>query len=960
MNLHLNLHLNLQLNLRSALAIVLLALAPYLLIAQEDVRGTVADANGKQPLRGVTVRLVSMKDSTQIKGAITDQKGSFEIANVPKGAWMLSASFLGFRTENRTVFVRNSTVDVGTVLLTSDTVALRGIEVEADVVAMEMKGDTVQFDARAYKTNAFGSAEDLVKKMPGIQVQGGQVTAQGENVQRVLVDGRRFFGDDAGGTLKNVPADMVDKVQVYDAQSDESRFSGMDDGNTEKTINLVTKKNKRSGQFGKYYGGYGTDERFSGGATHNYFDGPQRITILGLTNNINQQNFSISDILSSMGVGGSMGRMMSGMASRMGASNMLARSGGGGFTDLFVDNQNGITTTHMLGTNVSLELAKDWDLTGSYLFNYADNNNGTILEQDFLNADRVINDSSVSNALQRTHRVNLRMEGKIDSVNTILFTPRLTYQSGSSLQDRLGSTVALQEVINTTNTATSSASDGVTMSGELRYSHRFAQGRVLSVGGDAGWNNGLSDGLLHADNYFVPIDSLVELDQLSLQSTNSVRVNGRLSYTEPFRDKDQLQIDYRPSVTRSYSDRQTTSYDSTTQAFSTIEPALSNTLTNTWTTHNVETEYEANFGDTEIQLGVAYQNSTLNIENTFPTVATINRTYNNILPTFQWRQKFSLASDLRLVYRTSIAPPSATQLQNVLDNTNPIQITAGNPDLNQTYTHSLFMRFRDVNWMAGKTLFGFVSASLVEDFIGNETFITLRDTTIGTTIVGPGAQVTRPVNLSGYVNVRSFMTYGFRVPFIESNLNVNGGVTYARTPGIVNGSKNFANNTTINGGLYLSSNISEDIDFSVSYTGNYNIVANTIQAERDLNYFTQIATARLIWNIGPLACSTDVANSLYSGLGDDFDRVFTIWNAGIGYRFLDNKQAEVRLTVFDILRQNNALNRTINDIFQESTRTTELLQQYFMLTFSYDLRAFAGGAPPTAPGFGPPGMRPRR
>ena len=121
-----------------------------------------------------------------------------------------------------------------------------------------------------------------------------------------------------------------------------------------------------------------------------------------------------------------------------------------------------------------------------------------------------------------------------------------------------------------------------------------------------------------------------------------------------------------------------------------------------------------------------------------------------------------------------------------------------------------------------------------------------------------------------------------------------------------------------------------------------------------------MATARLIWNIGPVACSTDVANSLYSGLGDEFDRVFTIWNAGIGYRFLENKQAEVRLTVFDILRQNNALNRTINDIFQESTRTTELLQQYFMLTFSYDLRAFAGGAPPPAPGFGPPGMRPRR
>ncbi len=947
-------------SLRRPLALcfaVLTAAIP--LLANEDVRGIVAESGERKPLPGVTLRLVSMKDSTKIMGAVSDRDGEFEIEDVPKGAWKLKASFVGYRTEERTVFVRNSTVELGTVLLTSDTVALRGIEVTESVVAVEMKGDTVEFNAGAFKTNPYGSAEDLVKKMPGIQVQGGQVTAQGENVQRVLVDGRRFFGDDASGTLKNVPADMVDKVQVYDAQNDQARFSGVDDGNTEKTLNLITKKDKRSGQFGKYYGGYGTDDRWSGGASHNYFDGAQRITLLGLTNNINQQNFSISDILASMGVGGSMGRMMSGWASRAGASNMLRMSGGGGFSDLFVDEGNGITTTHMLGTNMSFELADGVDLDGSYLFNYADNDNGTVLDRDYVQpAGQTYNELSESQRLQRTHRLNLRLDAEIDSVNSILFTPRVTYQNGDNGSTTQGITANGADTLSGTNNLNTGVSQGSTVGGDLTYRHRFAPGRVLALNAGINWNNGLSDGSLNAQNAFLGVDSVVVIDQTSFQSSNSLRLDGMISYTEPMRDKDVLQFEYRPQITRSASDKRTSSYDPATGDYTIIEPALTNAFDNSWMTHTAEVSYRAEFGDAEITPGVAYQYAELSSENTFPSTTSIFRSYNNILPTFQWRQKFSLASDLRVGYRTSISPPSSSQLQNVVDNSNPVQLRLGNPDLEQTYTHSVWARFRDINWMAGKTLFGFVSASYTQDYIGTESVVTTTDTVVAGQRIPPGAQITRPVNLQGAMNVRSFLTYGFKVGFLESNLNLNGGVTYGRTPGLVNGVENISNNTGMTGGLFLSTNISEDIDASVSYNGTYNIVINTLQRQNDANYFVHSAGARLIWNLGPVACSTDVTQSLYTGLGEGFDRSFTVWNAGVGYRFLAEQQAELRLTVFDILRQNNALNRNINDIYVESTRTTQLLTQYFMLTFSYDLRSFTG-APPQQGGFGPPGMRRR-
>jgi len=949
--------------IRRPLALLaLLLVSTVTLLAEEDVRGIVADAGTQQPLQGVTVRLISLKDSTKIKGAVSDEDGEFEIEDVPSGAWTLKASFVGFRTEERTVFVRRSTVDVGTVLLSSDTVALKGIEVYEEVVAMEMNGDTVQYNAKAYPTNPYGSAEDLVKKMPGIQIQGGQVTAQGETVQRVLVDGRRFFGDDAGGTLKNVPADMVDKVQVYDAQNDEARFSGVDDGNTEKTMNLITKKSKRSGQFGKYYGGYGTDERWSGGATHNYFDGPQRITILGLTNNINQQNFSFEDILSSMGMGGRAGRMMSGWASRVGAANVLRFSGGGGgFGDLFVSNQDGITTTHMLGTNMSFELSDGVDLDGSYLFNYADNDNGTVLDRDYVQPEgQTYNETSESNALQRTHRLNMRLDAEIDSVNSILFTPRVTYQNGTSNDLAQGITENDGTQLSSTANGNTGANEASTVSGDVTYRHRFAPGRVLALNGGINWNNGLADGSLRAENEFAGLDDPIILDQVSNQSSNSLRLDGLVSYTEPFREKDRLQFEYRPAITRSASDKRTTSFDSLTGEYSRIEPLLTNAFDNSWMTHNFETNYRAEFDETEITVGVAYQYSELESENTFPTTNSIFRNYNNILPTLQWRQKFSLASDLRLGYNTSISPPSASQLQNVVDNSNPVQLSLGNPDLEQTYTHSLFMRFRDVNWMAGETIFGFISASVTQDYIGTESVVTTRDTVVAGTPLPPGAQITRPVNLDGNLNLRSFMTYGTRVDFLKSNVNFNGGVGYVRTPGLVNGVENISNNTSITGGVYLSTNFSEDVDLSVGYNGNYNIVINTLQIQNDANYFQHSATGRLIWNIGSLACSTDVSHQMYTGLGDAFDRAFTVWNAGIGYRFLESNAAEVRVTVFDILRENDALNRTINDIYVESTRTTQLLTQYFMLSFSYDLRAFTGGGPPPSGGFGPGGGRGRR
>ncbi|RPI69698.1 MAG: TonB-dependent receptor [Ignavibacteriae bacterium] len=935
------------------LLLTLIAFSATSAMAQYAVSGRILDEGDGGALPGITVRLVSAADTTKVKGAMTKRDGTFEIGDLPKGPWRFSATGVGFAKYSSTIFIRDRDVSVGSVSMKRDTVGMRAVEVQGEAIAVEIRGDTTQMDARAYKTNENATAEDLVKKMPGITVENGTVRAQGEQVSRVLVDGKRFFGDDASATLKNTPADMIESVQVYDARTDISMFGGFEDGNTEKTINLKTKKDKKTGQFGKFYGGYGTDDRFNAGATYNLFDGPQRITLLGLSNNVNQQNFSVMDLMGSMGMGGGpMSRMMGGFARSGGASRMIRQSGGG-LSNLLVDQQGGITTTHALGTNYTDSWSDNVDAEGSYFFNYADNDNSSLTDRTFVEpAGQFYRENTIAQSYSRSHRFNMRINAGLGASDALLFEPRVNHQ-GSTLNDNVDGVTTNIDTLSTNLTQNTIESEAATIAGTLTYRHRFSAGRTLAASASLNWNIANTDGELTSTNAFIPLDSTTFLDQRSTQAQTGPTYGGSISYTEPISDSSMLQLSYVPNLRYTSSDKQTNSFDSLSGDYTINNPALSNTYDNLYASHRAGALYRLQMGNTIFTVGGEYQYAVLDGQQTFPRQFDITRTFNNVLPSFQWRQRFSMASELTFRYRTSTNAPSITQLQEVVNNTDPLQLSLGNPDLGQSYTHEMTLRFRDADWMAGRALFGFVNVSLVEDFIGSESVVTSADTVVGGVLLPPGATITRPVNLGGNVSARSFFTYTVPAKSLKSNVNLNGGVNYTRVPGMVNGLENIANTTTLNAGFFASSNFSEDIDLSASYNGIYNIVINTLQRQNNANYFNHVVSARLIWNIGPIACSTDVDHTLYSGLGEDFDRNFTVWNAGLGYRFMENNRAEVRLTVFDILRQNTAVNRTVNDISFEDTRT-KVLTNYFMLTFSYDLRNFTGGGPGMG-GFGPRG-----
>lgn len=297
------------------------------------------------------------------------------------------------------------------------------------------------------------------------------------------------------------------------------------------------------------------------------------------------------------------------------------------------------------------------------------------------------------------------------------------------------------------------------------------------------------------------------------------------------------------------------------------------------------------------------------------------------------------------MYRASTNAPSVNQLQNVVNNNNPLFFTTGNPELGQQFTNTLSARYTFTNTSKGQSFFANVYLQQTNDYVANATFIAFSDSLINNSVVlYKGAQLTKPVNLDGFVSLRSFLTYAMPLKFIKSNINLNGGFTWSKIPGIVNYANSLTNNYTYSGGAVVSSNISEYIDFNLSYSINYSRANNSIQLQTSNNYTMQSAGAQVnLISKNGWFIQNDLNNVSYSGLSAGFNQSYWLWNAGIGKKFLKRQAAELKLSVFDLLKQNRSINRTITESFIEDVQN-QVLTQYFMLTFAYKLKNF-GSAP---------------
>jgi hypothetical protein len=928
-------------------------------LAQVLISGSVVEENDSL-LPGATVRVLG-KDSTFITGAVSDANGQFTLSVKPNAKYTLLFTHISYwgLSEFVSVDVNTQPIKLGKITL-KESKAKKLKEVEIVVVQErgEQKGDTTSFNAGAFKTNPDATAEDLVKKMPGITSDNSGVKVNGETVQKVLVDGKPFFGDDPNATLKNIPADIIDKVEVFDKMTDQAQFTGFNDGDQQKAINIVTKKGKNIGQFGRVYAGAGADEnpdlRYNAGAALNSFSNKRRVSLLLLSNNINQQNFSSSDISGAMG--------------NSGQSNQ--NQGGGGRTNsgsaLTTSPQKGNTTTQSAGLNYSDEWGKKILVSGSYFYNLTDNNNSSNINRSYFTSNNLrYKQVNNDNMLNQNHRFNLRFEYTMDSSNKLFITPSLNFQDNKARSSLTGSnTINDNSLLSRTSTNSKNNNLAYDFSNGILFQHKLKkEGRTISLGLNTQLSERDNNGSYTSLNNYSDTSS-TNLDQIFDTYSYTKKVSSNLSYTEPLNKNAQLLVNYNPSYTEGKSDKATRDFDLITDDYSDFNAKLSNKYNNIYQTQKGGLGYRYRKDKLNLSFGADAQQSTLNGSQIYPVAFGINQSFQNILPNAQLNYRFSRAKNLRINYRTSTNIPNINQLQNVIDISNPLQIKTGNERLKQTFENNLFFRFGGFDPKTSKNLMFFLNGNYTNNYISNATYILHSDSIIQGYTVKAGSQLTKPVNLDRFYSLRAFAVYGFPVKQLKSNLNVNGGMNYNHTPTIINDLLNYSNSYALNGGVFIGSNISQNMDFSLGYNGNYTIVKNSVQKKSDNNYFTHAATFKINYITAKgFVINSDVTHTMYKGLSQSFNQEYFLWNAYIGYKFFKDRSLEAKISVFDILNQNRSISRTVTGAYTEDNYTS-VLRRYAMFTLTYTIKHFKNGSPPKTeeqpemfPGGRPPGMR---
>jgi hypothetical protein len=893
------------------------------------VSGKIVDAANDTPLIGTHIFL---KTTTNTQTTISDAAGAFQFDEVTNGTYQLEVSYIGYQSFSKQIQVNGRALDLGKLSM-KEGVELREVQVVEEVLPVIQLEDTMQFNAAAYKTLPDADASDLVEKMPTVVMDNGTLQAQGENVKKVLVDGKPFFGNDPTAALKNLPAEVIDKVQIYDEQSEQAQFTGFDDGETSKTINIITKPSMRSGQFGKIYAGYGYDDKYQTGGNINIFNGDQRISVIGLSNNINVQNFATEDLL---GVVGSSGE---GRGGRRGGRGGPGRQQGVSTNDFLVSQQGGITATNAFGINFSDKWGKKLDVAASYFFNQSDNTTEQLLSQQYFDVEG-LNELYAEESLTESNNLNHRFTGLFDYTlnenNSFILRSNVTWQGNEGRENVFGQTLFNTNILNQTESDFAADLTALNMSNSLLWRHRFQKrGRTFSVNMTSGLAPKSGESYLLSDNVFQTISST--LDQFSTLDNHQWNVSTNVRYTEPISQQGQLMVEYQASYQQEESTKETFDFEESTQEYSLFNENLSNVFSNDYFSQSLGGGYRFRSGDWRGTAGAKVQWAALLTEQTLPYNATTDNSFLNVLPMAMLSYRPSRMEDIRILYRTNTNLPSIEQLQNVVDNSNPLQLSVGNPNLVQANQHSLRGRYSKTNTEKSSVFFAMLSGTLTENYIANSTYFSATDFD---ETLEEDAQISVPVNLDGYYNIRSFMTYGFPISPLQSNLNIDFTANHTHTPGLIEEALNYANNSNVGVGLTLASNVSERLDFTLSSRSNFNMVNNTLQAASNTNFLNQRTSLKFNWIIGNgIIFRTDVTHDFYNGLSADFDQNYLLWNMSIGKKLFKDDRGEVSLVVFDLLKQNNALTRNVTEVYTEDVQTN-VIQQYAMVNFKYDLRHF--------------------
>ncbi|MBI3720065.1 MAG: outer membrane beta-barrel protein [Sphingobacteriales bacterium] len=915
------------------LLILIFAFSTAIGTAQKNkivIKGRLVDTLQKQQLDNATISLINAKDSSLIGFTRTDAEGRFVIAGVNAGLYRLSFSRVGFHAEWKNIEVVADTreIDLGNILMKDNSI-MSEVFVQNQRPPVQVNGDTLEFNAEAFKTKPNAVVEDMLKKMPGVEVdKDGTIRVNGQRISRVFVNGKQFFGNDPKIATRNLNADAIDKVQVFDKKSDQAEFTGVDDGNSEKTINLKLKKDRKKMTFGKLTAGYGTKDRYDGQFNVNRFNGEQQLSAIGMANNTNRQGFTFSDILNFTG---EMQRMMRGG----GGARVVVNNNGPedfGLPVQGMNNSEGVAQTIAGGLNFNDTWKKKTEVNGSYFYNNIEVDNLRNVTRQNLSTTNpfTYNQTSKSNKRSESNRFNFTIDSKLDSFTSLRITPQLTYQHNKyNTNNTYESILPDTKYINNGFSNSTTDAEGYNFASNIFLRHKFRKkGRTFSINISIGYNDTRSKGTLKSINNFFENGSISDKDTLDQNNklntlTNNYGINA--SYTEPLSKRSLIELNGFYNKANGDLDKKTFDVNNQNGKYDLLNDALSNAFRSEYSYTGGGLNFRSQRKKLTFGVGATIQYASLlsirkNSNNT------IKQYFTNLLPSGNLTYNFSKTKNLRLEYNTLTQQPTTAQLQPVQDVSDPLNIREGNPNLKQNYQHNINLNYFAASPLSQKNFFAYINFSTTQNALVNSDVLSAN-----------GVRTTSYKNANDVYNLFGGIDVGFPIKKLHTRINLGTNTILYNNYNFLNGVKNNIKNIAINPRTSVTYTYKEKVDITASARFSYNQIRYSLQNIYNDNYWRNTyeleANINLPWNIG---LNNELTYTTNTGRSAGYNRNVALWNVSITKGMFKYKRGTMKLSVYDLLNQNIGITRNANLNYIEDARYT-VLNRFYMLGFTYSL-----------------------
>lgn len=893
----------------------------FVIASAQTVTGKISDTTSNKDISNAVVALLTPGDSILYKFTRTNSAGKFDLKNVKAGKYVLFITHPYYANYVDDITVGETNLDLKQIAFKSKSQILQEVIVRSGS-PIKIKGDTTEYTADSFKVKENANVEELLKKLPGIQVgKDGTIKAMGEKVTKVLVDGEEFFGDDPGIAIKNLRADAVDKVQVFDKKSDQATFTGIDDGVKDKTINLKLKDDKKKGYFGKASGSGGAPDYYNNSAMINAFKSKRKLAAYGLMSNTGKTNLDWDD---RNNYGGGMGDNMTiedngdvyftsnGDDDYGGNSGGIPKSWNGGlhFSNKFNDNK--------VSVNSSYKYAKVNNLA-----------NTSVFSKIFL-PDTSWNNNSNNNtySTKTKHAFNLTSEVMIDSFNSVKWTARLNNSNALTSSDYYSEAIDNNgKFINNSKRITSNKADNNSVKGTMLWKHKFKKPfRTLSLNVDVNWSEAKNNGFLKSDNNYYKGGQLLRtdtIDQQKIQDNENTGLNTKLAYTEPLFKDAFMEFSYSISVTKNSNNR-ISSIQNASGKYQDVVDSLSNQFKFDRLINKPGVNFRYNKKKMIYAIGssVAFNRF---IQKDLSKNTNYSYNFLNYFPTAMINYKMKGNKSFRLNYNGSANAPTLEQLQPIKDNTDPLNIFEGNPDLNQSFRHDVNLSYNFYNVLKEKGIWSSLRYSKTNNAY-----------TQSSSIDSTGVRRYKTVNVDGVHNLSLYIDYNFKVKGSGLRWSVSPNISNNQNIDFVNKQKNTNQTNSYGLGLGVSKSVDDKYNFSIRPQYSFNRSTSDLNSTANIDYWQLSAyvdgSVTLPWKI-------DLNSDARVEVRQKDPRFpannnYTLWNASLSKKFMKNK-LEGSFGVNDLLDQNRGFNRNFSSSsFTETYYNT--LRRYWMLTVTWN------------------------